>query len=88
LVRSCVSSKKEGLLGFTAEVPGILIVKKRTGSGTPHERLQGFVITDYTNEYAVAYARAHIVRKTGVQGQVDLTKYAARMGLIDLDLWN
>jgi len=53
-----------------------------------HERLQDFMITDYTNEYAVAYARAHIVRKTGVQGQVGLTKYAARMGLIDLDLWN
>ena len=32
--------------------------------------------------------RAHIVRKTGVQGQVGLTKYAARIGLIDLDLWN
>ena len=30
--------------------------------------------------------RAHIVRKTGVQGQVGLTKYAARIGLIDLDL--
>jgi DNA-binding NarL/FixJ family response regulator len=32
--------------------------------------------------------RAHIVRKTGVQGQVGLTKYAARIGLIDLDLWD
>jgi len=31
--------------------------------------------------------RANIVRKTGVQGQVGLTKYAARIGLIDLDLW-
>jgi len=31
--------------------------------------------------------RAHIVQKTGVQGQVGLTKYAARIGLIDLDLW-
>jgi DNA-binding NarL/FixJ family response regulator len=32
--------------------------------------------------------RANIVRKTGVQGQVGLTKYAARIGLIDLDLWD
>jgi DNA-binding NarL/FixJ family response regulator len=32
--------------------------------------------------------RANIVRKTGIQGQVGLTKYAARIGLIDLDLWN
>jgi len=32
--------------------------------------------------------RAHIVSKTGVQGQVGLTKYAARIGLIDLDLWD
>ncbi len=32
--------------------------------------------------------RASIVRKTGIQGQVGLTKYAARIGLIDLDLWN
>jgi DNA-binding NarL/FixJ family response regulator len=32
--------------------------------------------------------RAHIVHKTGVQGQVGLTKYAARIGLIDLDLWD
>jgi DNA-binding NarL/FixJ family response regulator len=31
--------------------------------------------------------RANIVRKTGVQGQVGLTRYAARIGLIDLDLW-
>ena len=31
--------------------------------------------------------RAHIVRKTGVQGQAGLTKYAARIGLIDLDVW-
>ncbi|HUU41779.1 MAG TPA: response regulator transcription factor, partial [Desulfatiglandales bacterium] len=31
--------------------------------------------------------RAHIVQKTGVQGQTGLTKYAARIGLIDLDLW-
>jgi DNA-binding NarL/FixJ family response regulator len=31
--------------------------------------------------------RANVVRKTGVQGQVGLTKYAARIGLIDLDLW-
>ncbi len=31
--------------------------------------------------------RANIVRKTGVQGQVGLTKYATRIGLIDLDLW-
>jgi len=32
--------------------------------------------------------RAHIVSKTGIQGQVGLTKYAARIGLIDLDLWD
>ncbi|HUT71396.1 MAG TPA: helix-turn-helix transcriptional regulator [Desulfatiglandales bacterium] len=32
--------------------------------------------------------RAHIVRKTGVQGQVGLTTYAARIWLIDLDLWD
>jgi DNA-binding NarL/FixJ family response regulator len=32
--------------------------------------------------------RARIVHKTGVQGQVGLTKYAARIGLIDLDLWS
>ena len=32
--------------------------------------------------------RANIVRKTGVQGQVGLIKYAARIGLIDLDLWD
>lgn len=32
--------------------------------------------------------RAHIVNKTGIQGQVGLTKYAARIGLIDLDLWD
>jgi DNA-binding NarL/FixJ family response regulator len=31
--------------------------------------------------------RASIVRKTGIQGQVGLTKYAAHIGLIDLDLW-
>jgi DNA-binding NarL/FixJ family response regulator len=31
--------------------------------------------------------RANIVHKTGIQGKVDLTKYAARLGLIDLDLW-
>ena len=31
--------------------------------------------------------RAHIVSKTGIKGQVGLTKYAARIGLIDLDLW-
>ncbi len=32
--------------------------------------------------------RANIVRKTGVQGQVGLIKYAARIGLIDLDMWD
>ena len=32
--------------------------------------------------------RARIVQKTGAQGQVGLTKYAARIGLIDLDMWN
>ena len=32
--------------------------------------------------------RANIVRKTGVQGQVGLIKYAARIGLIDLDMWS
>jgi len=32
--------------------------------------------------------RANIVRKTGAQGQVGLSKYAARIGLIDLDLWS
>jgi DNA-binding NarL/FixJ family response regulator len=32
--------------------------------------------------------RANIVRKTGVQGLVGLTKYAARIGLIDLDMWD
>jgi len=32
--------------------------------------------------------RAHIVQKTGVQGQAGFTKYAARIGLIDLDLWD
>ncbi len=32
--------------------------------------------------------RARIVSKTGIQGQVGLTKYAARIGLIDLDLWD
>ena len=31
--------------------------------------------------------RANIVRKTGIQGKVELAKYAARIGLIDLDLW-
>ena len=31
--------------------------------------------------------RASIVRKTGVQGQLGLTKYAARIGLVDLDPW-
>lgn len=31
--------------------------------------------------------RARIVQKTGAQGQVGLTKYAARIGLIDLDMW-
>lgn len=32
--------------------------------------------------------RARIVQKTGAQGQVGLTKYAARIGLIDLDMWS
>ena len=32
--------------------------------------------------------RANIVRETGVQGQLGLTKYAARIELIDLDLWD
>lgn len=32
--------------------------------------------------------RANIVHKTGVQGQIRLTKYAARIGLIDLDMWD
>ena len=31
---------------------------------------------------------SEIVRKTGVQGQVGLTKYAIRIGLIDLYLWD
>jgi two-component system response regulator NreC len=31
--------------------------------------------------------RASIVHKTGIQSQVGLTKYAAHIGLIDLDLW-
>ena len=31
--------------------------------------------------------RASIVRKTGIQGLVGLTRYAAHIGLIDLDLW-
>jgi DNA-binding NarL/FixJ family response regulator len=41
----------------------------------------------YISRKTVENHRANIVRKTGVQGQVGLTKYAARIGLIDLDLW-
>jgi DNA-binding NarL/FixJ family response regulator len=43
--------------------------------------------TLYISRKTVENHRANIVRKTGVQGQVGLTKYAARIGLIDLDLW-
>jgi len=42
----------------------------------------------YISRKTVENHRANIVRKTGVQGQVGLTKYAARIGLIDLDLWD
>jgi DNA-binding NarL/FixJ family response regulator len=41
----------------------------------------------YISRKTVENHRANIVRKTGIQGQVGLTKYAARIGLIDLDLW-
>jgi len=43
--------------------------------------------TLYISRKTVENHRANIVRKTGIQGQVGLTKYAARIGLIDLDLW-
>ena len=43
--------------------------------------------TLYISRKTVENHRANIVRKTGAQGQVGLTKYAARIGLIDLDLW-
>jgi len=43
--------------------------------------------TLYISRKTVENHRANIVRKTGIQGQVGLTKYAARTGLIDLDLW-
>jgi DNA-binding NarL/FixJ family response regulator len=41
----------------------------------------------YISRKTVENHRANIVRKTGVQGHVGLTKYAARIGLIDFDLW-
>lgn len=44
--------------------------------------------TLYISRKTVENHRANIVRKTGIQGQVGLTKYAARIGLIDLDLWD
>lgn len=31
--------------------------------------------------------RAHIMRKLGVHNMIELTRYAARLGLIDIDLW-
>ena len=43
--------------------------------------------TLYISRKTVENHRANIVRKTGIQGQVGLTKYAAHIGLIDLDLW-
>jgi DNA-binding NarL/FixJ family response regulator len=43
--------------------------------------------TLYISRKTVENHRANIIRKTGIQGQVGLTKYAARIGLIDLDLW-
>lgn len=43
--------------------------------------------TLYISRKTVENHRANIVRKTGAQGQIGLTKYAARIGLIDLDLW-
>ena len=43
--------------------------------------------TLYISRKTVENHRANIVRKTGIQGQVGLAKYAARIGLIDLDLW-
>jgi DNA-binding NarL/FixJ family response regulator len=43
--------------------------------------------TLYISRKTVENHRANIVRKTGIQGQVGLTKYAVRIGLIDLDLW-
>jgi two-component system response regulator NreC len=43
--------------------------------------------TLYISRKTVENHRANIVRKTGIQGQVGLTKYAARIGLIDLDFW-
>ena len=43
--------------------------------------------TLYISRKTVENHRANIVRKKGIQGQVGLTKYAARIGLIDLDLW-
>jgi DNA-binding NarL/FixJ family response regulator len=43
--------------------------------------------TLYISRKTVENHRANIVRKTGAQGQLGLTKYAARIGLIDLDLW-
>jgi len=42
----------------------------------------------YISRKTVENHRANIVRKTGAQGQVGLTKYAARIGLIDLDMWH
>jgi DNA-binding NarL/FixJ family response regulator len=43
--------------------------------------------TLFISRKTVENHRANIVRKTGIQGQVGLTKYAARIGLIDLDMW-
>ena len=42
----------------------------------------------YISRKTVENHRASIVRKTGAQGQVGLIKYAARIGLIDLDMWD
>jgi len=42
----------------------------------------------YISRKTVENHRANIVRKTGAQGHVGLTKYAARIGLIDLNMWD
>jgi DNA-binding NarL/FixJ family response regulator len=68
------------------------------GSLTPREQevmrllAEGFAVREiaeklYISPKTVENHRSNIMRKLGLHSAIELVKYAARLGLIDVDLW-